>query len=148
MDFKNIIISIAIVFVGVLGILGYIAALNTTYNDGVGNTTFNNTMNQLNRINNITVLSNNFGGDITNNNGNQSTQGSDTSVSELTLAGLKTIKRLPSILGIATSMMQDASVLLGVGETGNILVGLAISVFLIVFVITLMYVIVLGVRKL
>lgn len=140
MEYEKLFAGIAVVAVSIFAILSMLNYYNESYGTNVGYT-FNNTMNSVALINNIT--------DITNDQASatQNVEGSGTSDPQTNLVerSLRIITILPRLLGLVPDLMEEGAIILGVPPT---YVNMAIGVFVFSFTILFAYLLLIGVKRL
>lgn len=139
MEYERLFASVAVVAVSVFAIMSLLSFYNDSYNLTIGSS-FNNTLNSVEIINNITSMTNEQA-DAT-----QSIEGSGSSDSQTNLVerSLRIIVILPRLLGLVPDIMREGALVLGVPEA---YVNVAVGVFVFSFVLLLAYILLNGVRR-
>jgi hypothetical protein len=148
MQYENVFIGLGVLLICVLaffGNTGLVTKLNTDYN----NTFVTNDSLFLGSIQNITgPFAQNYGAvgrDI--GNATEGTEGSGTtdSTTDLLRRSIQIISTVKEMLGLAPLAMEEAGRAVGIGEE---YIGIAITMFVVVFGLMLGYLFLIGVRRL
>lgn len=140
MEYEKLFAGIAVVAVSIFAVMSMLNFYNTTYEENVG-TTFNQTLNSVALISNITDISNSQA------EATQNIEGSGTSDPQTNLVerSLRIITILPRLLGLVPDLMEEGAILLGVPEP---YVNVAIGMFVFSFTILFAYLLLIGVKRL
>lgn len=140
MEPKDIFVSFAAVLVVILAALYFMNDLSDTYGVSDVGSSFNNTMTSTRILQNLTDLSGTAGSGLETDEG-----GGITDVDQNILSkGLRVFRILGRLVGLGEDLMQDAAVILGIPQ---IYVQIGSIVFLFVFSVTILYILILGVRR-
>lgn len=139
MEYERLFASVAVVAVSVFAIMSLLSFYNDSYNLTLGSS-FNNTLNSVEIINNITSMTDEQAAATQNIEGS----GSSDSQTNLVERSLRIIVILPRLLGLIPDIMREGALVLGVPEA---YVNVAVGVFVFSFVLLLAYILLNGVRR-
>lgn len=141
MEYKQLFASMAIALVGLVAFLGLAADFNSTYGTDLGSDINETTSRVESAISsNLTQTGREAGSAGTPQEGQSLGSGSDS----LARRGLRIITLLPQLMGLPQALIRDIGGLFGVPP---VIVSVGIDVFIFSFVVTLGYLLILGVRK-
>jgi hypothetical protein len=140
MEYRDVFVSLAVVVVGIVGILGLMSDWNTAYSQNAG-ASFNQTLTHVQLLNNLTGISN----DVAGNTQTEDGSGETDAQAGLIKQSLSTLKKIPVLLGLVPALYSDAASILGAPSW---LVAVGRVVFLFVFAITFAYLLLLGAKRL
>lgn len=140
MEFQQVFVTFAVILVATIGILGFTTYLNTSYNTNV-TAGFNTTTQHIQSINTAVI---GIGTNTANSTITNSGTGTGSTSADLVNRGLGVITQLPTMLGIAPSLMSDAANMLDIPTT---YVNIAIVVFFFGFALLMAYMLIVGVRR-
>ena len=142
MEYKNVFISIGIVLIALIGITQLIGQWNNDYSATAGST-LNRTFTHMQQISNDTLISTGRSSAIDT----QTVEGTGqtSSTSNLIQKSLSTIKRVPQLLGLVPSLLNDAASIIGVP---TIIVDIIVTIFFFVFALTFAYLLLIGAKGL
>ena len=140
MEYEKVFAGLAVAAVSIYAILSMLNFYNDAYDTDRG-TTFNNTLNSVALINNITDIGNSQA------SATQNIEGSGTSDPQTNLVerSLRIITILPRLLGLVPDLMEEGAIILGIPP---VYVNMAIAMFVFSFTILFGYLLLIGVKRL
>lgn len=139
MEYKDVFISIGVVLIGMFGIFGMIAQWNINYSTTAGSS-FNETLNKISLINNISDVGNSVGSNTQTAEGSGETDPQGSLIKQ----SLSTLKKIPAMVGIFNSLLWDSARTM---QIPDVITGIALTIFMFIFGLTFAYILLLGAKK-